>query len=115
MSRLVSQHGLPDLPWQLSGESIALSNPPACAYRKGRAYIAVSGVDAEQVAIWSLLVEREARGNGLGTDILKSLIANYTGKTWYAPALFPEEFGKVFERAGFEKEELSQWQMRLPL
>ena len=115
MGRLVSQSGLPDLPWQLSGESIAQMNSLACAYRKGPAYLAVSNIEAEQVVIWSLLVEREARGNGLGTDLLKSAIANFAGRTWHVPAIFPEEFGKVFERAGFEREELSQWQMRLSL
>lgn len=115
MGRLVSLHGLPDLPWQLSGESVAQMNPPACAYGKGQAYLAISNPEAEQVVIWSLLVEQEARGKGLGTDILKSVIASHRGKTWHVPAIFPEEFGKVFERAGFEKEELSQWQMKLSL
>jgi hypothetical protein len=47
--------------------------------------------------------------------MLKRIIANYAGKTWHVPALCPEEFGKVFERAGFEKEKLSQWQMKLEL
>lgn len=115
MGRLVCLHGLPDLPWQLSGESLVQMNPPACAYSKGQAYLAISNPEAEQVVIWSLLVEQEARGQGLGTDILKSAIASHRGKTWHVPAIFPEEFGKVFERAGFEKEELSQWQMRLSL
>jgi GNAT superfamily N-acetyltransferase len=90
-------------------------NPPACAYQKGEAYIVISDPEAEHIAIWSLLVEQEARGNGLGTDLLKSLIAQHTGKTWRVPAVFPEEFGKVFERAGFKREPLSQWQMRLNL
>jgi hypothetical protein len=31
------------------------------------------------------------------------------------PALLPEECGRAFERAGFEKEDLSQWQMTLRL
>jgi GNAT superfamily N-acetyltransferase len=115
MGNLVSQHGLPDLPWQLSGESIARLNPPACAYRKGQAYVAVSNIEAEHVVIWSLLVEREARGEGSGVGILRSLIASHAGKTWHVPAILPEELGKVFERADFEKEELSQWQMRLNL
>ncbi len=115
MGRLVSQYGLPDLPWQLSGESIAQLNPPACAYRKGPAYIAVSNIEAEQVVIWSLLVEQEMRGYGLGADLLRSVIANFAGRTWHVPAIFPEECGLVFERAGFEREELSQWQMRLGL
>jgi ribosomal protein S18 acetylase RimI-like enzyme len=115
MGRLISQDGLPDLPWQLSGESVAQMNPPARAYRKGRAYIAVSNPDAENVVIWSLLVGPEARGHGLGTDILRSMIASRAGKTWHVPAIFPEEFRKVFEGAGFEQEKLSQWQMKLSL
>ncbi len=115
MGRLVSLHGLTDLPWQLSGESIAQMNPPACAYGKGQAYVTISNPEAEQVVIWSLLVEQEARGRRLGTDILKSVIARHRGKTWHVPAIFPEEFEKVFERADFEREELSQWQMRLRL
>lgn len=112
---LISQHGLPDLPWQLSGESIAQMNPPARAYQKGKAYIVLSNLEAEHIAIWSLLVEPQARGHGLGTDLLRSVIAHHGGKTWHVPALFPEELVKVFERAGFEREELSQHQMKLAL
>lgn len=115
MSHLVSQHGLPNLPWQLSGETIALMNPPACAYRKGHAYVTVANLEMEHVVIWSLLVEPEARGHGFGVDILKSLVGNHTGRTWHVPVLFPEEFGKIFERAGFERDALSQWQMKLNL
>ena len=115
MDQLISQYGLTDLPWQLSGESITRTNPSLHAYRKGHAYIAISNPEAEHVVIWSLLVEPEARGNGLGTDMLKYVMAQHAGKTWHVPAIFPEELEKVFERAGFEKEKLSQWQMRLRL
>jgi GNAT superfamily N-acetyltransferase len=115
MGRLISQHGLSDLPWQLSGESIAEMNPPARAYWKGPAYAAISNPDAERVVIWSLLVEEVARGKGLGTDLLKHLLANHKGKTWHVPAIFPEQFENVFRKAGFEREELSQWQMKLDL
>jgi ribosomal protein S18 acetylase RimI-like enzyme len=115
MGRLISQQGLSDLPWQLSGESIAQMNPPARAYRKGKAYVAISNPDTEHVMIWSVLVEEDARGNGLGTNMLKNVIANHRGITWHVPAIFPEEFEKVFVRAGFEREKLSQWQMRLNL
>ena len=115
MGRLISQHGLSDLPWQLSGESIAQMNPPARAYRNGQTYAAISNPDAEHVVIWSLLVEAGARRNGFGSHMLKSLIANHRGKTWHVPALFPEEFENVFVRAGFEREKLSQWQMKLAL
>lgn len=112
MGRILLQHGLPDLPWQLSGESIAQLNPPAHAYCRGPAYVTISNPASEHIVIWSLLVEKEARGQGFGTEMLKTLIANHPGKTWHVPAIYPQEFEKVFEKAGFEKEELSQWQMR---
>jgi len=115
MGRLISQDGLSDLPWQISGESIAQMTPPARVYRNEQAYVVISDPKMERVVIWSLLVERERRGHGFGTDILKTVIANHPGKKWHMPALLPEELGKVFERAGFEREALSQWQMKLNL
>ena len=111
-ARIVTQSGIPDLPWQLSGESIAQINPPSRAYQKGQAYAVISNPDAKDVVIWSLLVEPAGRGNGFGVDMLKTLIANHPGKTWHVPAILPEEVAKVYEQAGFEREELSQWQMR---
>jgi GNAT superfamily N-acetyltransferase len=116
LGRLISQYGFPDLPWQLSGESIAQLTPPARALRLGQAYAAISNPWAEQVVIWSVLVEPEARGQGLATRILERLLTSSpAARTWHAPAIFPEELQKVFHRAGFEQEKLSQWQMRLPL
>jgi hypothetical protein len=118
---VISQHGLTDLPWQLAGETIAHLNPPACAYRNGPALVVTSNLAVEHVVIWSLLVwgvylgMLEARGQQLGEAMLKNVIANHPGKTWHIPAIFPAEFGKLFERAGFEQEELTQWQMRLDL
>jgi len=110
---MIARYGFPDLPWQLSAESIALTNPPARAYCEGQAYAVISNPAAKDVAIWSLVVEPAARGKGLGTEMVKSIVAEHPGKTWHVPALLPEELGKVYERAGFVREELSQWQMRL--
>jgi hypothetical protein len=90
-------------------------SPPARAFRNGPALVITSNPNAEHVVIWSLLVEPFARGKQLSVDMLKSVIANYPGKTWHVPAIFPEELGRAFEYAGFEKEELTQWQMRLRL
>lgn len=115
LGQRIAQHGLPDLPWQLSAESVAQMNPPARAYRKGPAYIAVSNPGLDHVVVWSLLVEQGGRGQGLGTGLLKSTIAKHPEKTWHLPALCPEELWKVFKRADFEREDLSQWQMKLVL
>ena len=113
MGQLISQYGLPDLPWQLSGETIALLNPPIRAYKLDGAHIVISNPEMEHIVIWSLLVEPSARGNGLGVNMLKKVMAHHPGKTWHVPAIWPEELGFLFERAGFQREELSQWQMRL--
>lgn len=116
MGRLVSLYGLPDLPWQLSGETLALLTPPARAYETGEgACIALSNPEAEHVVIWSLLVEPEARGKGRAVELLKTVMANHPGRTWHVPALLPEELGFIYERAGFQREELSQFQMELGL
>ena len=115
MGKLVMQYGLPDLPWQLSGEAVAVLHPPSCVYKLGKSYIAVSNPSANDVAIHSLLVEPEARGNGLAVELLKHVIAKHPGRVWHVPAIWPEEFGTIFESAGFERESLSQWQMRLSL
>ena len=115
VSNLISYFGLPDLPWQLSGESIAQTSPPACAYKSGPAYVVISNPNVEHVVVWSVLVEPEARGKNLGTQMLQAVIANHPGKTWHVPAILPEEFTKLFEQAGFQKEELSQWQMSCKL
>ena len=113
--RLLTQFGLPDLPWQLSSESLSQLNPPACAYASEGAYVILSNPDMKDIAIWSLFVEPERRGNGLGTKMLQAVIARFPEKTWHVPALLPEELGKVYERAGFLREDVSQWQMRLTL
>lgn len=113
--KLISQYGVPDLPWQLAGETIAHLTPPARAYRRAQSYLVTSNPEADHVVIWSLLVEPSARGNRFGIEMLRNVMSNYPGRTWHVPAIFPEEFGNIFERAGFEREEISQWQMRLAL
>lgn len=111
----IAQYGLADLPWQLSAETIALMTPPTRAYCRDGVSIAISDPEETHIVIWSLLVEPQARGNHLGSDTLKAVIAHHPGHTWHVPAIYPEEMGGVFEHAGFEREDLSQWQMRLPI
>jgi ribosomal protein S18 acetylase RimI-like enzyme len=111
----VTQYGLSNLPWQLSGESLAQMNPPVCAYRNEGACIIISDPQVNDIVIWALVVEPHARDNGLGQETLKAIMTQYPMKTWHVPAILPEELGKVYERAGFIREQLSQWQMKLNL
>jgi len=113
--RLILEHGLPDLPWQLSGETIALLNPPSRAYQSGQAYAVISNPNAEHIVVWSLFFESDVREDEPAVNILKSVMATHTGKTWHVPAILPEELGSPFENAGFQREELSQWQMKIVL
>lgn len=111
----VTHYGLSNLPWQLSGESLAQMNPPARAYRNRQACIIISNPDLHDIVIWSLLVEPSARGNGLAVEMLRAIMTQYPEKTWHIPTVLPEELGKVCERVGFVREQLSQWQMKLDL
>ena len=64
---------------------------------------------------WSILVEERVRGNDMALEILGNLMANYESKKWHVPAIFPEEMAGIFERAGFQQQQMTQWQMRLQL
>jgi GNAT superfamily N-acetyltransferase len=115
MGVLIAKHGLPDLPWQLSTETIAQMTPPVHGYCNDHAHIVISDPEETHVVIWSLLVGPESRGHRRGAEIVKAVIAHHPGRTWHVPAIYPEEMGRAFEQAGFEREELSQWQMRLKI
>jgi hypothetical protein len=104
---------LPDLPWQISGESLACLGPPNVAYQLDGAYLLLSNPEAPQIAVHSLLVLPEARGRGRALGLLRAAMARHPHKTWRVPAHCPEEVGGVLERAGFARDTLSQFQMRL--
>jgi GNAT superfamily N-acetyltransferase len=111
VARLVITHGLPDLPWQISGESLALMGPPNRAYRLGDAYAILSNPSAPQIVVRSVLVRPEGRGQGLAARLLRLLMGNHPDARWIVPPLCPAEMGGLFERVGFERGELSQLQM----
>jgi len=111
VARLVTAHGLPHLPWQISGESLACLGPPNRAYRMGAACAVISNPDAPRIGIRCLLVEPQARRQGQATRLLQAILAHHSGKEWSVPALCPEEIASVFEKVGFVRGELSQLQM----
>ncbi len=108
----VSCHGLTDLPWQASAESLAQAGPPQRAYQLGQAYVVLSPPEAETVQIRSLIVAREARHQGQASQLLRAIFAKFPGKTWQVPAIMPEEMQGVFIQLGFELQKLSQFQMK---
>jgi hypothetical protein len=108
----VGARGLPDLPWQLSGETLAQVGPPYRGFRRGAAWLAVSDTAAATVGIRALVGGKsEAEGEAL----LRAVQASFPGKEWRVGALWPEELAGVFVSAGFSRTPLSQWQMVRPL
>jgi ribosomal protein S18 acetylase RimI-like enzyme len=115
LGRLVTYHGLPDLPWQLSGATIMQHTLPSRSFRINEAYCLISDPSVEHVAISSVLVKTRSRGAGLSGVLLRALFARFPNKTWHVSAIFPEEMSFIFEQAGMKREEISQWQMSLTL
>jgi hypothetical protein len=63
-----------------------------------------------------LVAPPELRRQGLATRLVQALIAEYPGKVWVVPPIWPEESVRgLFEKLGFSQEALTQLQMMLVL
>lgn len=112
VATLVTRFGLQELPWQVSGETLAQSTPPGKAYQMDDAYIVISNPETEQIAIRSILVLPHARGKKQATRLVEAVTKKHPGRKWFVPALCPEELGGFFEKLGFKRDDLAQLQMR---
>ncbi len=115
LAKLITAHGLQDLPWQLSGESIAHHTPPSRAFRLHDACCLIGNPQAEHVVVWSVLVKAGSRGAGLSPVLMRAVFSRFPNKTWHVPALYPEEMSAIFEELGMKREQISQLQMSLKL
>jgi ribosomal protein S18 acetylase RimI-like enzyme len=113
LASLIISHGLKDLPWQLSGTTIAQHTPPSCAFRLGDAYCLISNPEAEHVLISSVLLKANSHETAQSSALLRAVFFRFLHKVWHVSAIFPEEMGVIFEQAGMQREEISQWQMTL--
>ena len=110
-AKMVIQYGLRDLPWQLSGISIAHHTPPSRAFHLNAVYCVISNPEAEHISISSMLIKADASEAGQGPRMIRALFARFPNKIWHVPAIYPEEICALFEQIGMEREEISQWQM----
>jgi ribosomal protein S18 acetylase RimI-like enzyme len=115
LARQVVCDGLPDLPWQLSGITLAHHTPPSRAFFLNDAYCLISNPEAVHVSIASVLIKNDSRKAGAGPDLMRALFASFPGKIWHVSPIYPEEMGFIFEQAGMLQEAISQWQMALSL
>lgn len=108
----VARCGLPDLPWQLSGETIAQLSPPAVGYRCGNAWIAITDPAQPVVAVRALVAE-PATDSGVLTTLVRSVMTRYPAKTeWRFQPIWPEEFAPTLDSLGLPRTALTQWQMQ---
>jgi ribosomal protein S18 acetylase RimI-like enzyme len=115
-ARVVVQHGAPDLPWQVAGANLMRHSPPDVAYELDGAYAVISSPEAPAIALRALIVPPEFRRQGRASRLLRALFAAYPQKKWVVSATCPEEIGgELLAKLGFERQAISQWQMRLGL
>jgi ribosomal protein S18 acetylase RimI-like enzyme len=114
-AKQIVQHGRLDLPWQVSGMSIARLTPPSRAFRLGDAFAVISDPSRDTIVIRGIIVSPVVRHLGQGTQLIRALAASYPGKKWSVIAIWPEEYASFFERCGFSRNELNQVQMEAAL
>jgi len=113
VASLLNGGDIPDLPWQLSGETIAHLTPPFRAFGMNGAWIVVSDVSKPEIIIRAIV----ATGGSIDarktrrTELLRAMTVIHPGKKWRMSALLPEELGDIFSGAGFTRTKLTQWQM----
>jgi GNAT superfamily N-acetyltransferase len=102
------------VPWQASGGAIAQSALPARAFRLGDAVAAITDPDQPVIAIRSIGLLPEHRGKGSATRLMSALIDRHPGRAWRVPPIYPEDMcPSPFERAGMERDAISQFQMSM--
>ena len=111
MAEVVTQDSLPDLPWQLSGETLAQLSPPNVAFRLNGSWVALSNPAVSPVTIRGLITEHAVQGQGRAAELLRAVMAKFPQREWRVSALWPEELGPVIAGAGLHRAPLSQWQM----
>jgi predicted GNAT family acetyltransferase len=115
LARIVGQHGLPDLPWQLSAETLATFGPPFLAYRGGPSRVLISNPAVSPVTIRAVITEPGSRGRGGAAALLRAVMARHPAAEWRASAIFPEEMSALWSELGLARSPLSQWQMARPV
>lgn len=115
MAEVVTHDSLRDLPWQLSGETLAQLTPPSVAYRLNGSWVALANPAGAVITIRGLVTEHLLQGQGRAAAILCAVMAKYPGKEWRMAALWPEELGGVIGQAGLPRSALTQWQMECGL
>lgn len=98
-------------PWQVQPATLAGLSAPAQAFRLGAASAVVT-VLPELVVLRALYVPAARRRQGEASRLVQALAAQWAGRRWTVPAIWPEGWADEFLFSqGFKSAELSQWDM----
>ena len=104
----------PEIPWQISRHAIA-KVPVSRAFRTETVCVVIGDPEAKPVRIYTALSVDPPHG-GVWSElrsVLAGVIARFPNREFFAPAIFPEDFGThLFEPLGFKPEPISQFLMR---
>jgi len=118
IARRVAEEGPADLPWFLAPETLAAVAAPARGLSlDGKAFAVVEPApQPASLALRTLLVNRDARGRGLGRAMISALAAAHPGHDLLLTANVPEELAPGFmARMGFQRTPICQFEMDLDL
>jgi ribosomal protein S18 acetylase RimI-like enzyme len=115
VARVITAHAPPTTPWQLQGTQIARFGPPAVGFRMGAAYAALSNPYSPVIRILGFFVLPDARRQGQGSRLLRTLAGRFPGMGWYIPQIWPEAFGSFWLKHGFTQDPFNQFQMEKAL
>lgn len=102
-------------PWQGGAHAALRHGPPSRGYRLGDAYASISDPSVEVLTIRHLAVHPGFHRKGEATRLVGALVAAHPGKKWRIGQIVPEEFSPIFERNGFSRLDLNQFQMEAML
>ena len=103
----------PDIPWQISRHAIA-KLPIAQVYRVAGACVVLGDAAAESIRIHACFADPPDQK--AARDGLAAVMSQYPGREFFAPPIFPEQFGvEIFQSLGFQREPLNQLLMRREL
>jgi len=112
-SQIPSEFEYPNIPWQISRHAV-LKVLGARAFGDGAACGVISDTAVQYIRVHGFLAA-EQDWNAL-RNILAAVIQQFPNREFFAPAIFPEEFGlEIFAPLGFVREPLNQLLMRREL
>jgi hypothetical protein len=104
----------PGLPWQVSRHAAA-KVAGGRAFALGQIGVIIGDTRVTPVRLHGFPGADGANWESL-RELVQALLVKFPGTEFYAPPIFPEEFGEqIFRPTGFEQEKLSQFLMRKDL